>query len=135
MTIYRVDEHALTHTCPGNPESHPYNTVRTLVSAIPGPPCLTPVTIRCADTVVTLPCSRRLPHDRQCKNCRPILTIGQSSSHYTGYDDPVPATVPGGLAAEPCTACGEPLAAILARHGRHLLCGPARRTPATRKAG
>ncbi|SCG61252.1 hypothetical protein [Micromonospora halophytica] len=74
MTIHLVDIEHIEHTCPNHPDGHPYDIRRTLVHVIPGGPCRTPVTIRCGDTVVQIPCHRHEPATRQCGACRIIVT-------------------------------------------------------------
>ncbi|TDC75864.1 hypothetical protein E1193_24785 [Micromonospora sp. KC606] len=73
MTIHTVDVVHILHTCPAEPESHPYDTRRTLVDVIPGGPCRAPVTIRCGQVTTTIPCSRHEPAKRQCGACRTIV--------------------------------------------------------------
>ncbi|MGC5032231.1 hypothetical protein [Micromonospora sp. DT229] len=73
MTIYLVDIEHITHTCPGAPEPHPYDTRRTVIDVIPGGPCRTPVTIRCGTTTAVIPCYRHEPAKRQCGACRIIV--------------------------------------------------------------
>ncbi|MEV6377276.1 hypothetical protein [Micromonospora musae] len=74
MTIHVVDVAHVTHTCPGQPEPHPYDTRRTVIDIIPGGPCRTPVTIRCGQVTTTIPCHRHEPADRQCGACRNIVS-------------------------------------------------------------
>ena len=74
MTIYLVDVEQVIHTCPGEPEPHPYDTRRVLVDVIPGGPCRAPVTIRCGQVTTTIACHRHEPPHRQCGACRIIVT-------------------------------------------------------------
>ncbi|GAA2714047.1 hypothetical protein ACFY2R_12925 [Micromonospora olivasterospora] len=74
MTIHAVDVVHILHTCPGEPEPHPYDTRRILVDVIPGGPCRTPVTVRCGGQTVQIPCHRHEPATRQCGACRIIVT-------------------------------------------------------------
>jgi hypothetical protein len=133
MTIYLVDVHVLTHTCPADPEPHPVRTSRTVVHVTPGGPCRTPVTLHCHDaTTIQLSCGRREPRERQCDACRTIII----ERTVTVEHDPTPVRrgqppAPSGYAKHPCTVCGQPLAAILAPDGHHLLCIP---RPARRRA-
>ncbi|MEH1011724.1 hypothetical protein V6U90_01150 [Micromonospora sp. CPCC 206060] len=73
MTIYLVDIEHVTHTCPAQPDPHPYDTRRTVIDVTPGGPCRTPVTIRCGNTTVQIPCHRHEPAERQCGACRTIV--------------------------------------------------------------
>ncbi|SCL16767.1 hypothetical protein GA0070616_1111 [Micromonospora nigra] len=74
MTIVIVDIEQITHVCPAHADPHPVDTRRTIIDVIPGGPCRTPVTIRCGDTVVQIPCHRHEPAKRQCGACRIIVT-------------------------------------------------------------
>jgi hypothetical protein len=74
MTIHVVDIEQVVHTCPAQPEPHPYDIRRTVVHVIPGGPCRTPVTIRCGNTTTQVPCGRHEPTNRQCPACRIIVT-------------------------------------------------------------
>jgi hypothetical protein len=126
MSIYLVDVHVVTHTCPADPNPHPVHTSRTIVHVTPGGPCRTPITIGCDDgTTMQLPCGRREPRERQCDACRTVVT----ERTITFEHDPTPVLrgqplAPSGYAKHPCTVCAQPLAAILAPTGRHILCAP-----------
>ncbi|MGK5441828.1 hypothetical protein ACSNN7_08395 [Micromonospora sp. URMC 105] len=74
MTIYLVDIEQIMHTCPAEPEPHPFDIRRTLVDVIPGGPCRAPVTVRCGGQAVQVPCHRHEPAKRQCGACRVIVT-------------------------------------------------------------
>ncbi len=74
MTIVIVDIEQVLHTCPAEPEPHPFDIRRTVVDVIPGGPCRTPVTIRCGQVTTTIPCRRHEPAKRQCGACRVIVT-------------------------------------------------------------
>jgi hypothetical protein len=74
MTIHIVDIEHVLHTCPAEPEPHPYDTRRAVVHVIPGGPCRTPVTIRSGMHVVQIPCHRHEPAARQCGACRVIVS-------------------------------------------------------------
>ncbi|MTK02446.1 hypothetical protein [Micromonospora sp. CP22] len=74
MTIYVVDIEHTIHTCPAQPEPHPYDVRRTVVDVIPGGPCRAPVTVRCGGQTVQIPCRRHEPAKRQCGACRVIVT-------------------------------------------------------------
>jgi hypothetical protein len=118
------------HTCPANPDRHPFDTTRHVLHAAPGRACQQPVTIRVGGRTVALPCGRHNPPDRQCGACRPVITILQVTTtdlgHQAGTGQP-PA--PAGLSPDPCPVCGLPVAAILSRH---ILCHPV--TPRIRVA-
>jgi len=126
VSIYLVDVHVVTHTCPADAEPHPVSTARTIVHVTPGGPCHTPVTLHDHDgTTIEIPCGRREPHDRQCGACRTVVI----ERTVTIEHDPTPVRrgqppAPAGYAPKPCTTCGLPLAAVLAQTGRHLLCAP-----------
>ncbi|MEV1145192.1 hypothetical protein [Micromonospora sp. NPDC049799] len=74
MTIVIVDIVQVLHTCPAEPEPHPYDIRRAVVDVIPGGPCRAPVTIRCGNTLIQIPCHRHEPAKRQCGACRVIVT-------------------------------------------------------------
>ena len=74
MSIHTVDVVQLLHTCPAEPEPHPYDIRRTVIDVIDGGPCRNPVTIRCGDTTALIPCRRHEPVKRQCGACRVIVT-------------------------------------------------------------
>ena len=61
MTFVHVTVHHRTHTCPADPEPHPYNTARTIVAVVDGGPCRHPVTIHSGDTTAVIPCGRHEP--------------------------------------------------------------------------
>jgi hypothetical protein len=130
VTIYLIDIHDITHTCPADPEPHTIDSRRRIVHVTPGRPCLTPVTIHSANDVATIPCSRNEPSERQCANCRTIITVRHHTAEFRGYQGPEPKTArpATGIAPHPCDVCHRPLAAVLADSGRHILCQP-RRTP------
>ena len=90
MTIYAIEVEHLVHTCPGNPQPHPVDTRRRIVHVTPGRPCLTPVTIGDGDTATTIACGRHEPYDRQCANCRTIITIQKVTVRDLGYQGPAP---------------------------------------------
>ncbi|MCZ7472757.1 hypothetical protein [Micromonospora sp. WMMC273] len=73
MSIHTVDVVQLLHTCPAEPEPHPYDIRRTVIDVIDGGPCRNPVTIRCGDIVTQIPCRRHEPTKRQCGACRIIV--------------------------------------------------------------
>ncbi|MBU8857427.1 MULTISPECIES: hypothetical protein [unclassified Micromonospora] len=74
MSIHLVDIVQVLHTCPAEPEPHPYDIRRTVIDVIDGGPCRNPVTIRCGTTTVQIPCRRHEPTKRQCGACRVIVT-------------------------------------------------------------
>ena len=51
MSIHTVDVVQLLHTCPAEPEPHPYDIRRSVIDVIDGGPCRNPVIIRCGDIV------------------------------------------------------------------------------------
>ncbi|WP_439427774.1 hypothetical protein [Micromonospora sp. LA-10] len=73
MSIHTVDVVQLLHTCPAEPEPHPYDIRRTVVDVIDGGPCRNPVTTRCGTTVTQIRCGRHEPTKRQCSACRVIV--------------------------------------------------------------
>jgi hypothetical protein len=133
MSIYRVDEHHRTHTCPADPEPHPIDITRVVVHITDGRPCLTPVVIRCGNRTVSLPCGRHEPTHRQCDTCRPVITIGTVTVEHLGSAETCQPTT-AHRAPATCDTCGEPLDAILADWGTHLLCHPRTAHASTRKA-
>ncbi len=88
MRICRVDEHRLVHTCPANDEPHPVDIRRTVVHVTDPQPCLAPVIIRSGDTVAVVDCGRHEPSDRQCGNCRVVVTTGTVTIEDLGYQGP-----------------------------------------------
>ena len=134
MTAYQVDVHHFTHTCPADPEPHPYDTRRTIVAVVVGGPCLGPVAVRSGDTITVIACGRHVPRDQQCRACRITVIEHAVTFTHTGPHTRASRPMPTGLAAEPCRVCGQPLAAVLADHGTHLLCQPRRQPqhPTTR---
>jgi hypothetical protein len=132
MSIYLIHLDRRVHTCPAEPDPHPYDIRRTILAVTDGGPCRTPVTIRCGDTEAVVPCGRQLPAAQHCAACRTVVVEHTITDHHTG---PHPTghqpVVPAGYADQPCDVCGQPLAAVLAATGRHILCQPHTRT--TRK--
>jgi hypothetical protein len=128
MTIYLIDEHHLTHTCPADPAPHPVITERTIVHTTPGRPCQTPATIHCGAVTVTIPCRRHEPHDRQCGPCRTIITTRQTTTTPLDAHHTSAATAPGEPRPEPYPV--RPQATPPATTtGRHLPCPPRRPAP------
>jgi len=74
MSIHLVAVQHQLHNCPSEQEPHPWSTTRTVVQTISGRPCLNPVTIRSGDVVAVVACGRHDPANRQCGNCRTIIT-------------------------------------------------------------
>jgi hypothetical protein len=87
MTIHLVDRHIVTHTCSGNPEPHPVVTRQHIVHTTPGRSCLTPVTVQSGQSRAVVDCARRNPTDRQCPNCRTIITIRNVTTDHLGDQD------------------------------------------------
>lgn len=81
MTYVHIDVHHLTHTCPADPEPHPYDTRRTVVATVPGGPCRHPATVRSGDTVALVACHRARPRPEQCPAC--LVTIVERSVTFT----------------------------------------------------
>ncbi|MEU0520777.1 hypothetical protein [Streptosporangium sp. NPDC006007] len=53
---------------------HPWLTLRHVI-AVESAPCLAPVLIRMAGRHARIACGRRLPLDRQCRNCAPRIVV------------------------------------------------------------
>jgi hypothetical protein len=88
MTAVQVDVHHVTHTCPADPESHPYDTRRTIVAIAPGGPCRRPVTIRSGDTTAVIDCGRHVSREQRCPAC-PITVIEHAVTFtFTGHHGP-----------------------------------------------
>jgi hypothetical protein len=97
MTAYQVDVHHLTHTCPANPDPHPYDTRRTIVAIAPGGACRRPVTIRSGDTTAVVDCGRHVPAEQRCPACRIIVIEHTVTFTRTGHHGPQHPTA--GIAA------------------------------------
>lgn len=127
MTRHLVDVTEYRHTCPGDPAPHVIASARTLIETTPGGPCHSPRTVRSGTTTVTVDCVRLVPPHQQCPACRNTVTIRATTVVDLGPEHPVSHPAPSGNAghaAQPCTVCGKPLAAVLTSWGRHLLCVP-----------
>jgi hypothetical protein len=74
VSIHLVAVRHELHTCPAEAGPHPWSTTRTVLQMIPGRSCLTPVTIRSGDVAAVVACGRHDPADKQCRNCRAIIT-------------------------------------------------------------
>lgn len=125
MNIHRIDAHHIVHRCPTDPQPHGVDIRRTIVHITDTGPCLTPVTIgHDTSATATVACGRHEPHERQCDNCRTVITAGTTTIEYLlGIVRPRPAAEMAaafGLAPQPCSICGDPLAAVLADYGRHI---------------
>jgi hypothetical protein len=88
VTIHLVDIHVVTHTCPADPQPHAIDTRQTVLHTTPGRPCLTPVTVHGATATVVIDCARHEPHERQCANCRTIITVRTVTTEHLGYQGP-----------------------------------------------
>jgi hypothetical protein len=95
MTLYQIDIHHRTHTCPANPNPHPYDTRRTIFRMVPGGPCRRPVNVGSGDTSTVIACGRHLPADRQCSACQIVIVKHAVTYTFTGHDGPQPATTAG----------------------------------------
>jgi hypothetical protein len=97
MTAVQVDVHHRTHTCPGDPEPHTYDTRRTVVAVAPGGPCRNPVTVRSGDSSAVIDCGRHVPREQRCPACRITVIEHTVTFTHTGHHRPQhPAT---GIAA------------------------------------
>jgi hypothetical protein len=85
VTTYLVDVHHLTHTCPANPEPHPYDTRRTIVAVFARQPCQRPVTVRSGSTTTVIDCGRHETPDRQCDACRNTIVKRHTTATHTGH--------------------------------------------------
>lgn len=127
MSDYLIDVTEYVHTCPGDPQPHPVVTSRTVVEQVPGGPCHQPRTVRSGTATVTVDCARLVPAEYQCAACRNTVTVRTITRIDLGAETVTPGPPSSGVAALPCTVCGEPLADVLASSGMHLLpCGPDR---------
>lgn len=88
MTFIHVDINQLTHTCPANSESHPYDVRRTVVAVLDGGPCRRPITVRSGDVEATIPCGRHEPYGRQCPACRTTVIERTITTVHTGHHGP-----------------------------------------------
>jgi len=119
--MYVVDVCHYTHTCPADPEPHTVDTRQTIVSTVDGGPCRQPQHLASG---VVVDCRRRLPTDRQCPACRPVIVV-RSVTVVDWGPEPTPVRpARTGVTTDPCPICGLPLAAVLADLGMHLLCRP-----------
>ncbi|GGJ88851.1 hypothetical protein GCM10010123_18060 [Pilimelia anulata] len=122
MTIATIDQLRLVHACTGDAVV----TENLVIHVTDGGPCQQPVTLRDGHTTTVIDCARRLPNDEQCRACRPIIVLRDTFTAVydcdtlTGYH---PGTLPDATADTTCRVCGDPLTAVLASAGRHLLCG------------
>ena len=97
MTAVQVEVHHFTHTCPANPEPHPYDTRRIIIAIARGGPCRRPVTVRSGDATTVIACGRHVPREQRCPACR--ITVIEHTVTFThiGHHGPQhPAT---GIAA------------------------------------
>ncbi|MGW5265686.1 hypothetical protein ACWEQG_32325 [Microbispora sp. NPDC004025] len=70
MSIYHVQ---LTETYAPDAERS-WSTTRTILAVESGP-CLAPVLIRLGGLRRWIACGRRLPLDKQCRNCCPRIVV------------------------------------------------------------
>jgi hypothetical protein len=88
MTAVQVDVHHYTHTCPADPEPHPYDTRRTIVAIAPGSACRNPVTVRSGDTTAVIDCGRHVPREQRCPACRITVLERTVTFTHTGHHGP-----------------------------------------------
>ncbi|GAA2510895.1 hypothetical protein [Pilimelia columellifera] len=122
MTITTIDRHHTVHACTGDP----VDTATTVVHTVDGGPCHQPVTIRAGSTLAVVSCGRVKPAAQQCHPCRPIVVVREVTYEVIDCDTlhgQHTTTVATGHSTHPCRICDQPLSAILAGLGRHILCG------------
>src|SRR4051812_36683122 len=95
MTAVQVDVHHYTHTCPADPESHPYDTRRTIVAVAPGGTCRNPVNVRSGDTTAVIDCGRHVPREQRCPACRITVIERSVTFTHTGHHGPQHPTTNG----------------------------------------
>ena len=88
MTAVQVDVHHYTHTCPADPEPHPYDTRRTVIAVLPGGPCRRPVTVRSGNTAAVIACGRHVPRDQRCPACRTTVIDHAITVTFMGHHGP-----------------------------------------------
>ncbi|WP_067504085.1 hypothetical protein [Actinoplanes sp. TFC3] len=88
MTFIHVDIHQHTHTCPADPQPHPYDTRQTIITVVHGGPCRAPITLHSGDTSVTVDCRRRLRNELQCPACRTTVIEHAITQTYHGHIGP-----------------------------------------------
>ncbi len=91
MTFVQVDVHHLTHTCPADPQPHPYDTRRTIVAVVPGGACQHPVTVHSGDATTVIACGRHMPRQQQCPACRITVIEHAVTFTHTGHHGPQPS--------------------------------------------
>lgn len=74
MNIYLVAIDYQWHQCPAEPDQHPWSIDRQILAVTPGRRCVAPVTIHIGDTAAVVACGRHEPAERQCTNCRNVIT-------------------------------------------------------------
>jgi hypothetical protein len=124
MTHYLIDVTNLVTTTPGQTDPHVVETWRVIVATKPGGPCRRPVTLHMGQTTRTLPCGRVRLREQQCVGCRSTITVRHVDTVDLGPEARTSARAASGLLKDPCPTCGEPVAAVLADTGRHILCKP-----------
>ena len=70
MSRYQV--HVTETYAPG--AERPWSTTRRVLPVEPGP-CHAPELVRLGRLRARIACGRRLPHERQCRNCFPRIVI------------------------------------------------------------
>jgi hypothetical protein len=88
MSVYLIDIHHHTHTCPADPEPHPFDTRQQTVSITVGGPCRTPITVHSGHATTIVDCGRHEPAHRQCGNCRTITWVRHTTVTFHGYHGP-----------------------------------------------
>ena len=96
MTFVHVTVHHDTHTCPADPEPHPYDTRRTVIAVYDGGPCLRPVTVRSGDTTTTtIACGRHVPREQRCPACRVVVVEHAITTEFMGHGSQHPHPTSG----------------------------------------
>ena len=88
MTFVHVEVHHHTHTCPADPQPHPYDTRRTIVAVVDGGLCRQPVTVRSGNTIAVIACGRHVPRDQQRPACRTTVIEHRVTVTFMGHHGP-----------------------------------------------
>jgi hypothetical protein len=120
-----VEIHAMTHTCPANPEPHAVDTWQALIETIPTGPCQDPRKVHLDDgSVALVDCATVLPPDRCCLACTVTIEVQAEFTTHLGPEPVSTTRAQSGNLPKPCPVCGFPVAAIFADTGQHLTCTP-----------